>query len=367
MGFDMVGRANNHAMDWGLEGMRETARHLDDAGLVYAGSGDTAAQARAPAYYESSKGRIALVSFATTFRPTSEAMPPHGTAPGRAGLSAVHLGLKMHVHESAMRALATADCTMHQRSCAGVPKTLTLAGASYVLDDHDFNEFVVDQGDLAEIGRAIREARQHADLVVVAVHSHECSWDCEMRKEPMVPGAFLKDIAHGAIDAGADVFAATGIHNLGPIEIYRDRPIFYGLSNFFWSDIQEPVPQELFSLNRSLLEQSYEHPDEATDYDLTAPLNAGSFATPYTFQSILAQATFSQGTPGVDHAVSRLARVRREPAYERDTPFRVPAGTGSCDLPPDCRPDRRLRTGAVESEDGRQRRHARSEVGRRSV
>src|ERR1700685_3093915 len=27
MGFTMVSRANNHALDWGLEGMRETSRH----------------------------------------------------------------------------------------------------------------------------------------------------------------------------------------------------------------------------------------------------------------------------------------------------------------------------------------------------
>ena len=39
MGFALVGRANNHALDWGIEGMRETAGHLDTAGLVHAGSG----------------------------------------------------------------------------------------------------------------------------------------------------------------------------------------------------------------------------------------------------------------------------------------------------------------------------------------
>jgi poly-gamma-glutamate capsule biosynthesis protein CapA/YwtB (metallophosphatase superfamily) len=304
MGFDMVGRANNHAMDWGLEGMRETARHLEDAGIVYAGSGDTAALARAPAYYESAKGRVALISFATTFRPTSEAMPPHGTAPGRPGLSALHLGLVVHVREAAMRSLAAADCSMYQRSCEATPQSLTFAGTRYVLDERDFNEYSPDQGDLAEIGRSIREARQHADLVIVAVHSHECQWDCDMHKGPMLPAAFLKDVAHGAINAGADVFVTTGIHNLGPIEIYHDRPVFYGLSNFFWSDIQEPVPQELFSLNRALLEQAYEHPEKATDYDLTAPLNAASFATDYTFQGVLAQATFSRG---------RLAAIKLYP------------------------------------------------------
>lgn len=37
MGFNLVGRANNHALDWDVEGMRETSRALDIAGIVHAG------------------------------------------------------------------------------------------------------------------------------------------------------------------------------------------------------------------------------------------------------------------------------------------------------------------------------------------
>ncbi len=344
MGFAIVGRANNHAMDWGLDGMRETGRHLDEAGVAYAGCGESAALARAPAYYESKKGRVALVSFATTFRPTTDARDPHGSAPGRPGLSAVHLTLRVHVRAAAMGSLAAADCQLYQRSCGSVPATLTLGGSTYVLDEHEFNEYLIDRADLESVGRSIREARQHADLVIVAVHAHECAWDCEHGR-PMLPGQFLKDIAHGAIDAGADVFAATGIHNLGPIEIYHGRPVFYGLANFFWSDIQEPVPGELFALNRSLLEHSYAHPERATDYDLTAPLNAASFATPYTFESILAQVRFAggrlaaltlfpvslgygdplrtSGTPRLERSPERVAEIFRQ-ISERTTAFGLP-------------------------------------------
>lgn len=295
MGFGLLGRANNHALDWGLEGMRETGRHLDEAGIGYAGVGETAALARAPAYLETARGRVALVSFATTFRPTSEAMAPHGTAPARAGLSAVHLTLLVHVTQDTLKSLAAADCQMNQRSCGALPRSLALHGTTYVPDQRQFNEYRIDPQDLAELGRSIREARQHADLVIVAVHSHECEWDCDTGPKPELPGAFLKDLAHGAVDAGADVFVTTGIHNLGPMEIYHGRAVFYGLSNFFWSDIQEPVPQELFQRNRALLEQAYQYPERATDYDLTAPLNAGSFATAFTFQSVLAQVSFAHG------------------------------------------------------------------------
>jgi poly-gamma-glutamate capsule biosynthesis protein CapA/YwtB (metallophosphatase superfamily) len=295
MGFDLVGRANNHSLDWGLEGMRETDRLLDQAGIVHAGTGETEPLARAPAYFESPRGRVALVSFATTFRPTSEAMTSHESAPGRPGLSAIHLGLKVHVVPQVMKSLSAADCAMHQRNCSGTPASLTLGATEYVADNRNYNEYEVSPNDIARVDYAIREARQHADFVLVAVHSHQCDWDCDMRKDPQLPARALQVLARRAIDAGADVFAATGIHNLGPIEIYHGRPVLYGLSNFFWSDIQEPVPQELFDLNAALLRRTYEHPERATDYDLTAPLNAQSFANELTFQSVMVRAVFARG------------------------------------------------------------------------
>src|SRR5262249_2798510 len=52
LGFDMLARANNHALDWGLEGMRETSRLLDAAGLVHGGVGETLGLARRAAYLE---------------------------------------------------------------------------------------------------------------------------------------------------------------------------------------------------------------------------------------------------------------------------------------------------------------------------
>jgi poly-gamma-glutamate synthesis protein (capsule biosynthesis protein) len=61
LGFDMVSRANNHAMDWGIEGMRETSRWLDEAGLVHAGVGEERAGARAARYLETDMGRVGLV------------------------------------------------------------------------------------------------------------------------------------------------------------------------------------------------------------------------------------------------------------------------------------------------------------------
>ena len=41
----------------------------------------------------------------------------------------------------------------------------------------------------------------------------------------------MTDIAHAAIDAGADIVMGHGPHYTLPIEVYNGRPIFYGLSN----------------------------------------------------------------------------------------------------------------------------------------
>lgn len=48
IGFNVFSTANNHSMDFGLEGARETLRALDGAGVAHAGLGPNRAAARAP-------------------------------------------------------------------------------------------------------------------------------------------------------------------------------------------------------------------------------------------------------------------------------------------------------------------------------
>jgi poly-gamma-glutamate synthesis protein (capsule biosynthesis protein) len=88
IGFDIMSRANNHATDWGLEGMRQTSRALDEAGIVHAGVGEHRAAARAARFFDTEKGRVALISLASTFTPLSRSAPPAGEAPGRPGVLA---------------------------------------------------------------------------------------------------------------------------------------------------------------------------------------------------------------------------------------------------------------------------------------
>jgi poly-gamma-glutamate synthesis protein (capsule biosynthesis protein) len=297
MGFSIVGRANNHSLDWGLEGLRETARWLDEAGIPYAGAGESHRMARAPAYFEGPQGRVALVSFASTFRPTSESMPEGPTAPGRPGLSALHVQETMLVPRSAVEAFAKVRCTLYREHCNDVPKEGSLFGTRYREADALSYEHAMDPDDLREIYGAIRAAQLNADFVIVAIHAHECSTGCDDDDAPRGAANFLKELARGAIDSGADMFVATGNHNLGAVEIYKSpkrgyRPVFYGLGNFFWSDVQEQLPHDLFARNRKLLADAWKDPSKATEYDLTAPLNQGAFSHAYTFQSVIAEVRF---------------------------------------------------------------------------
>jgi poly-gamma-glutamate capsule biosynthesis protein CapA/YwtB (metallophosphatase superfamily) len=297
MGFGIVSRANNHALDWGLEGMRETSRWLDEAGLIHAGIGENRGLARAPQFLEAPKGRVALVSIASTFRPTTDALPQDGAAPGRPGVSALHLSRTIVLPDAALAALARTACLTAGQHCAETPETLELFDVKYRRGAAFAYDYAMDPEDLAEILKNIRAARENADFVIVSIHSHECTTACDDPNQPRGPGNFLKALAHEAIDSGADMFVTTGNHNLNAIELYRSpvrgvRPIFYGLGNFFWSDVQDPLPHDLFQGNRELLAAAWADPAKATDYDLTAVLNRGSFAHEFTFRSVIALSRF---------------------------------------------------------------------------
>jgi poly-gamma-glutamate synthesis protein (capsule biosynthesis protein) len=47
---------------------------------------------------------------------------------------------------------------------------------------------------------------------------------------------YQKQIAHAAVDAGADIIMGHGVHAITPIEVYKDKPIFYGLGCFAFNE-----------------------------------------------------------------------------------------------------------------------------------
>ena len=250
MGFDLMSRANNHAVDWGIEGMHETSRRTDEAGLITAGVGENQGLSRAPHYYESDKGRIAIVSMASTFRPTSEALSEQGVAPGRPGVNGLAVKKTMIVPPDVMRDLSNLSRKLYPDSKPAASDKLTLFDTTFEAGPKRAFAYEMDAVDLAGILKAVRQGKQHSDFLIVTIHSHESadsSGPDAKTDFADTPADFIHTLAKEAIDSGADVFLTTGIHHLGPIEIYKGRPIFYGLGDFFWSDIQEPMPADFYA------------------------------------------------------------------------------------------------------------------------
>ncbi|MCP4710717.1 MAG: CapA family protein, partial [Planctomycetes bacterium] len=90
-GFDVCGNANNHTFDYGSIGVLKTVEHVTEAGMLIAGSGKDLQTARAPVIYTSAKGKVALVSCASTFTAYGKASRSRPDIHGRPGLNPLTL------------------------------------------------------------------------------------------------------------------------------------------------------------------------------------------------------------------------------------------------------------------------------------
>jgi poly-gamma-glutamate synthesis protein (capsule biosynthesis protein) len=257
-GLVLLARANNHALDWGIEGMRETSRLLDEQGLTHAGAGDDLAGARRAVVRETPAGRIALVSATSTFPPWSRAGSARGEVSGRPGINPLRwakvqlLGPQAF---SAMRSVAaelgiapsSTDHALRLFDSIFVPWERTGLGVDALPQDV--------AGNLA----SIREARGRADWVVVSLHTHEDGGSVH------APAPFAVAFARQCVDSGADVVLMHGSHVLRGIEIHHGRPIFYGLGNFIYqANLVERLPADAF--------ERFDLPEDADDEAVFARL-----------------------------------------------------------------------------------------------
>lgn len=74
-GFDWLGLANNHVMDYGPEGLADTIAALKARGLTPLGAGSDAEAARAPLFVEKNGLRIGVLAFTTTIPDSNWAGP----------------------------------------------------------------------------------------------------------------------------------------------------------------------------------------------------------------------------------------------------------------------------------------------------
>ena len=219
-GFNLLSLSGNHAYDLGVKGIENTIREADAREIVHAGTGNNAAEAVAPGYLHTPKGTIALVASASGL-----------IAPG-ARATADHAGVdELRVEAGGVENEATEDLP------AEPGNTPNPEDAKRILD-------------------SIREARRHADLVIVYQHNHVfanhsfATIFTEGLQERLAPNAWLIKWTHEEVDAGADIIVMHGAPLLHGVEIYHGRPIFYDLGNFIYNltptltYIDEPINWE---------------------------------------------------------------------------------------------------------------------------
>ncbi len=291
-GFDMVSRANNHTMDYGVGGMRSTTLAVEAAGLAHAGAGENLALARKPAYVETPGGRVALISVASTFDDAMRAGAQRKDLRGRPGLSPIRYEREFVLPPDGMAGLRRALGSMGWRAAGD---TIRFMGETFIAGEEAGSRTRPHEGDLAEIVEVVDAAKRQANWVIVAVHAHESAGERE------VPADFIVTFARAVVDAGADVVVGHGPHVLRGIEIYNGRPIFYSVGDFVFQNETVPLQPsdnyERYGLGPDALPADF--------YDRREERSGGGFpANPSIWEAVVAVPAFRAG---------ELAEVRLHP------------------------------------------------------
>jgi poly-gamma-glutamate synthesis protein (capsule biosynthesis protein) len=192
VGFDAMAMANNHVLDFGHEGMFETMGHLDRLGIAHTGAGENFAAAHRPAIVEKDGCRVGMVGYTSVF------MPEWAAESDRPGLAVMRA-----------RTAYEAPSRVHE-----VPGTPPIVRTWMVGKDKE------------QLATDIQAARRlGADIVVGSFH-----WGVS-RGHPEIAD-YQIELAHHAIDCGADIVFGHHPHLMQGVEVYRDKAIFYSLGNF---------------------------------------------------------------------------------------------------------------------------------------
>ena len=178
-GFDVAAMGNNHSADYGFKAMLVARQNLDAAGLHPVGAGANLEEATRAVFFERGGWTIAVVSFSgvsgltymPAYPPGPELINPWFAETDTPGISPARF------------------------------ETMT---------------------------EVVTALDQVADIVIVSLHQGEYN-------ETPTPTDLEVRRGHALVDAGADAVIAHHHHRLLPLEVYRDRPIFWGMGNFVWA------------------------------------------------------------------------------------------------------------------------------------
>ena len=196
-GIHAVGIANN--VHFGQANIVASTARLDELGILHAGAGANLAAARAPVVLDRNGRRFGFLQRSSVYWPTD-----HEARDDAAGIAVIRGHTAYHVPSGRMRAGAP------PANRPGVPPDIiTWADPVY----------------LSAFKEDIAALRPRVDVLVAS-----CHWG--LGKDVL---QYMTEIAHAAIDAGADIVVGHGPHYSLPIEVYKEKPIFYGLGNLSFS------------------------------------------------------------------------------------------------------------------------------------
>lgn len=244
-GFNMLTFTNNHSLDYDRDGLMATKQAVDEAGFVNAGAGEN---------LDAAAGRIAIIAAASTMGgEAAMAGQQSRRIKGRPGVNALRFDEKLQVTEAQLKVIreiaeqsrinAQTDIERAEGYHPPLPEGVAvLKNLTFSLGEEARYVTHPNKEDMARMEKAIYEAQMQADVILVSIHSHQISGD---KKEN--PADFLQEFAHKCIDAGAHAVIGHGPHLLRPIEIYKNRPIFYSLGDFVIHNECIPfAPEEMF-------------------------------------------------------------------------------------------------------------------------
>jgi capsule synthesis protein PGA_cap len=154
--------------------------------------------------------------------------------------------------------------------------------------------YAMNGDDLRAILRSIRNGKEQAGFAIATIHTHEDTTSLVMPFLSEHPADFLVELAHKAIDSGADMFVGTGIHALRSIEIYKGKPIFYGLAQFVYQ-----LNQGVVGLERYMRQGLNPFTTEKTDAELSWEAWADPSQTRMgqdNMESVIAECRYAGGT-----------------------------------------------------------------------
>jgi len=183
LGMNVVSLGNNHMDDFGAESLVETKRFLLEQGFTAFGVGETAGEARKPAFASPGGARVAFLGYTTN---TAD----DGVSPDIGSV------------------IATEDSP----------------GSNYYA--------------LERIREDIDGIRNDADILCVSLH-----WGYEYFRYPSPKQI---DLAHAIIDAGADIIIGHHPHCVQGIEHYGGGLILYSLGNFFFFNYHKRLGHPLY-------------------------------------------------------------------------------------------------------------------------